>query len=95
MSQKALPDTIKRKCKFPGIPSRVKGALALIVSTLLVAVFILYLCPLIDRISFVEPLVEFIDERDIDAGALYYTEIEEFSDAEITMKNIMSFTPGE
>ncbi len=50
-----------------------------------------YLAPLIDRFPWIAPLVEFIDDREIDAGALYYTEIEEFSDAELQIRNIMDY----
>ncbi len=65
----------------------------LFVALALVFVFIFYLCPFLDTLSFVKPLVDFVDEREIDAGALYYTEIEEFSDAEVNMRNTMEFIP--
>ena len=46
------------------------------------------------RLEYVDSFVEFIEERDIDAGALYYTDIEEFSEAEINMENTMRFPPS-
>lgn len=54
---------------------------------------VIYIAPVMDDISAVEPLVNFIDERGIDAGALYYTDIQEFSTAEINMQNTMEFLP--
>ena len=57
--------------------------------------FMLYLAPMMDNHPFVKPLITFIDERDIDAGALYYTEIEEFSEANINMDNTMAYTPRQ
>ncbi len=57
--------------------------------------FIFILGPLMDRLPFVQPLISFIEEQEIDATALYYTEIEEFSEAEINMKSTMDYQPGK
>ncbi|MBT4290297.1 MAG: hypothetical protein HOD92_23475 [Deltaproteobacteria bacterium] len=57
--------------------------------------FMFYVGPWVDTFESVKPLIDFIEERDIDAGALYYTEIEEFSEANINMENTMDYTPGK
>ncbi len=55
--------------------------------------FMVFLAPQFDKLESVKPLINFIEERDIDAGALYYTEIEEFSVANIHMENTMDYMP--
>ena len=72
---------------------KLKDYLYLIVSILVVTVFVLFLAPCIDDAPYVKPLTNFIDDRGIDAGALYYTDIEEFSIAEINMKNTIDYLP--
>jgi len=73
--------------------NKIKDYLYLIVSILIVTVFVLYLAPCIDDAPYVKPLTNFIDDQEIDAGALYYTDIEEFSIAEINMKNTFDYLP--
>ena len=72
---------------------KIKDYLYLIVSISVVTVFVLFLAPCIDDAPYVKPLTKFIDDRGIDAGALYYTDIEEFSIAEINMKNTIDYLP--
>ncbi len=57
--------------------------------------FMFYIGPWIDNLESVKPLIDYIEEHDIDAGALYYTEVEEFSEANINMENTMDYTPGK
>ncbi len=71
-----------------------KGVIQLVVSIGLCAGFIFFVGPCMDRFESVKPLVAFIEERGIDAGALYYTDIEEFSEANIHMDNTMEYMPG-
>lgn len=73
----------------------VKRITGFIISMAACMTFMLYLAPMMDNHPAVKPLITFIDERDIDAGALYYTEIEEFSEANITMDNTMAYTPRQ
>lgn len=73
--------------------SKARGIIRLIGLVALVIVFILIIAPYMDRAPLVQPLIQFIDERDIDAGALFYTDIEEFSDAANFMDNTMEFAP--
>lgn len=65
----------------------------LVVSILILWVFINHIAPWMDKRPSVQPLIDFIEENDIDAGALYYTEIEEFAEADIQMNHSMDYTP--
>ncbi len=60
---------------------------------LLIWAFMFIVAPWVEKTPTVEPIIRFIEENDIDASALYYTEIEEFSEAEIHMENAMNFAP--
>ncbi len=71
-----------------------KGIIQLIVSFGLCLGFIFFLGPWMDKCESVKPLIDFIEEREIDAGALFYTDIEEFSEANINMENTMDYPPG-
>ena len=55
--------------------------------------FMFVAAPWVEKMPAVEPIIRFIDENYIDASALYYTEIEEFFEAEIHMENTMNFAP--
>ena len=73
------------------IDEEIKKAAKLILCILVILIFIFYIGPLIEKLPLVQPLVQVIDERDIDASALYYTEIEEFSEANTNMENTMKY----
>ncbi len=73
---------------------KIIGYLYLILSISIVIVFVLVLAPCIDDAPYIKPLTNFIDDREINAGALYYTDIEEFSIAEINMKNTIDYLPS-
>ena len=72
---------------------KIKDYLYLILSITIVSGFVLFLAPCIDDVPYVKPLTNFIDEREIDAGAIYYTDIQEFSVAEFNMKNTLDYSP--
>jgi len=59
----------------------------------LVVIFVFVLAPGIDEVPQVKPLINFIDDNEINAAALYYTDIEEFSIAEINIKNTLDYLP--
>jgi len=65
----------------------------LFLGVLLIWAFMFIVAPWVEKTPTVEPIIRFIEENDIDASALYYTEIEEFSEAEIHMENAMNFAP--
>ena len=79
--------------KSKAATGRLKGYPALFACLLLLWVVIFHIGPWLDRHPSIQPLVKFIDEQNIDAGALYYTEIEEFSEADIQMNHTMDFMP--
>jgi hypothetical protein len=48
-----------------------------------------------EGLPFIKPIVQYNKEQDIDAGALYYTEVEQFSVAEVNMNNTMKYMPNK
>ncbi|VFQ43198.1 hypothetical protein [Desulfoluna butyratoxydans] len=72
------------------LSKRIGGLLASIAGCLLM---IYVIGPWLDSLSAIKPLADFIEERDINANAYYYTEVAEFSDAELNMKNTMTYMP--
>ncbi len=73
--------------------NKIKDYIYLLVWISVVTVFVLFLAPCIDNVPHITPLISFIDESEIDAAALYYTDIEEFSVAEINFKNTIDYIP--
>lgn len=74
----------------PGMLKRIAG---LLVGIALIIVFIFYLAPWLEKPLGMEPLAKFIDEREINANVYFYTEVEEFSEANAHMNNIMAYPP--
>jgi hypothetical protein len=72
---------------------KVKRLAGLIGTLLLIWVLMTYVGPWGKNSTAIRPIMEFIEERDIDAGALYYTDLEEFAEAEIHINHTMDFTP--
>jgi len=68
------------------------GALLACILAVLLLMFVIG--PALQDLPLVRPLATFVEERDIDAGALYYTEIEEFAEAEINMNHTMKYMPA-
>lgn len=60
-----------------------------------IIVFVLYLAPEVDKLQFVNPMVNNIDERGINASALFYTEIDEFSTAELRISTTLKYSPDK
>jgi hypothetical protein len=65
----------------------------LIGSFILIWVLMTHIAPWGEKTAPIRPLMEFIEERNIDAGALYYTEIEEFAEADIQMNHSLDYPP--
>jgi hypothetical protein len=65
----------------------------LLVTFVLILLFILYVAPWMTGLPMLRSLTGFIEERGIDAGALYYTDLEEFAEAEAQMSNTMTYMP--
>ena len=91
---KIYVDTMK---PMPSISEKridlLKRTAALIACVLLIALFMFYIGPKLEKSPALMPMVQFIEERDIDANMYFYTEVEEFSDANINMENTMAYPP--
>ncbi len=70
-----------------------KGVGALLLSILMVVFFLLYIGPQVEKLPMFQPLAQFIDERGIEANMYFYTEVEEFAEANINMDNTMAYPP--
>jgi|GEM_PF-2029715 len=55
--------------------------------------FMFVLIPSFDNLPAVEPLMEFIKERDMNATALFYSDVEETAEAQNYLMNSKRFTP--
>lgn len=62
-------------------------------SILALVVFMFFIAPQMEKPLHMKPLADFIDEYDINANMYFYTEVEEFSEAIISMENTMKFPP--
>ena len=71
-----------------------KGIINFILSIALCWGFIFYVGPWMDTFESVQPMINYIEKHSIEANAMYYTEVEEFSEANINMENTMDYTPG-
>lgn len=80
----------KKNGERPSVLTRVS---AFVISILICLFVIFKVGPWLDTLPALRPMIEFIEERDIDAAALYYTEIEEFSEANVNMENTMDYPP--
>ena len=77
-----------------GIVDRVKPVMKLLASIVIIMFFMLYAAPKMGQVSWFKPIADFIEERDINANVYFYTEVEEFSEANINLKNTMAYPPG-
>jgi hypothetical protein len=66
---------------------------AFLACILAVVLFIFYIGPGLEKHPALQPMVQFIDERGINANMYFYTEVEEFSEAGINMDNTMAYPP--
>ena len=72
---------------------RTKGIVALVLSMVAVVIFVLYIAPALEAPLGLTPVARFIDERSINANMYFYTEVEQFSEADINMKHTMRYPP--
>jgi hypothetical protein len=89
MSFKKEKNIIKHTVKI-----EVRKYLHLVFAIICVLSFVFIIAPAIDKINGVEPIVEFINDREIDAGALFYTDLEIFSTAELYVSTSLKYRPG-
>ena len=67
--------------------------LAFLLGLVAIFLFVFGFIPWVSNTSAVQPLTRYVEESGIDAGALYYTEVEETGDAETFMRNSMNYPP--
>ena len=72
---------------------KIKGWVGLLISVLTIIIFLFVIGPWVEKLPVFQPLADFIDERDIEANMYFYTEVEEFSEAQINMNNTMQYPP--
>ena len=65
----------------------------LLMIVFLIWIFLYYIGPWAKNIPIIHPLADFIEENDIDASAYYYTDIEEFAEAEFAVNQSMAYSP--
>lgn len=70
-----------------------KGVAALLFCVLTIIFCLFYIGPQLEKLPFIQPIAQFIDERGIKANVYFYTEVEEFSEAHINMDNSMDYPP--
>ena len=85
------------KIKPPGVPSGSPGGpyawLKLLAGLGLVIFFMFVIAPLGDRLPGFDSVFTFIEEKNIKATAFYYTDIDEFGEAAVTLRNNREYTP--
>lgn len=73
--------------------ARWKDWAGLLLGLSLILVFMFVIAPLFRHIPYVRKLVDYAEEMDINTSALFYTEIEESSEAEAYLLNSKRFPP--
>jgi len=72
---------------------RLKQWLSLFGCFLLVIVFIFFIAPFSMRIDAVQELADYIDDNDIEATALWWSEVGVVADAEMNCRNTVEYPP--
>jgi hypothetical protein len=78
-----------------GLPEALKRWGALLLGLFVIWLFVFVLAPRVAEHDAVRPLVQFVEESGIDAGALYYTETKETGDAENYLRNSFLYPPNK
>jgi hypothetical protein len=73
--------------------SPLKGVGALLLCILIIIFLLFYVGPQVEKLPMFQPVAQFIDESGIEANMYFYTEVEEFSEANINMDNSMAYPP--
>lgn len=72
---------------------RGKGWLGFGVGVAAIWLFVFVIAPWLQALGPIGRLHGFVRERHIDATALYYTEIEQFDEAEFAVRNNLEYSP--
>ncbi len=57
--------------------------------------FMFFLGPKLERLHMFEPIAAVIDEKNIEAGMYFYTDVDLFSEAQLNINNSMDFPPKQ
>ena len=76
-------------------PTRAGGWVTIFLTVTGLILFIYVIGPIGLQTPMIKPIADFIDESGINANGYYYTDVAEFSDAEMYMKNAMGFSPNK
>ena len=76
-----------------GTVDRIKRLAAFVACIAVIALFMFVIGPRGEQSDLLRPMAEFIEEHDINANVYFYTEVEEFSEANINMENTMMYPP--
>ncbi len=64
----------------------------LLISCGVIYLFVFVLAPAMQTMPFIKEIHHHSQENDIDASALFYTEIEEFGDADVSIRDSMNYS---
>lgn len=67
--------------------------LKLLVGLALVIFFMFVIAPLGDHVPGFHSMFQFIEEKNLKATALYYTDIDEFGEAAVSIRNSLEYPP--
>jgi hypothetical protein len=86
-----LTQVLTKSGRPPGLPDFVRRYGALILGVMLILIFIFVFAPAVSRLEQVEPLITYIEEQDIDATPLFYTESPLSGDAELYIRSSLEY----
>jgi len=76
-------------------PARAGGWGTIFIAVTGLILFIYVFGPMGLQTPMIKPVADFIEEYSINANGYYYTDVAEFSDAEMYMKNAIEFAPDK
>lgn len=80
-------------CKEPDGTRRPSGPIVrwtiLVLCLYVIWLFVFVFAPAFEKSEMIKPLTDYVRESGIDAGALYYTEVEETSEAELYLRHAL------
>jgi hypothetical protein len=74
-------------------PGKTRGWGTIFLTVGILILFIYVIGPMGLNAPMIKPIADFIEANNINANGYYYTDVAEFSDAEMHMKNSMGFAP--
>lgn len=60
----------------------------------LIWVFMFVIAPWVEKWPSVKPIADFVEETGINASGLYYTDVEETSEAELNLRSTFEYAPA-